>query len=72
MGQVLQPVALLIIRASLEQGSSSPLRVEVRTTRDVATGVQRTMTLTEVEPVLAEVRRWLGEFVERDAPAGRS
>ena len=51
--------ALLLIRAWVEQGSSSPLRADVRQTADVSAGFERSSTLTDAEGVTDIVRAWL-------------
>ena len=50
---------LLIIRAWAEPGSSSPLRVQIRLTTDVALGVERSEAITEVEAAIEIVQDWL-------------
>ncbi|HET7722627.1 MAG TPA: hypothetical protein VFK43_21860 [Acidimicrobiales bacterium] len=54
---------LLIIRAWVEEGSSEPLRANVRATTDVGTGIERTVTLTRAEEVGATVQEWLAEIL---------
>jgi hypothetical protein len=53
--------ALLIIRAWVEPGSSSPLRAPIRLTTDVAHGLERSRTLTQEEDVIEAVQAWLSE-----------
>jgi hypothetical protein len=53
---------LLIIRAWAEPGSSSPLRVQIRLTTDVALGVERSETITEVDAAIEIVQDWLLEM----------
>lgn len=58
---------LLIIRAWVEEGSSEPLRADVRATTDVATGIGGTVTLARAEEVGATVQKWLAEVLgDRD------
>ena len=61
----LDNVGLLIIRAWVEQGSSKPLRAQIRLTTDVAAGFERELTLADVSDVSATVEAWL-----RDVLAG--
>lgn len=61
--------ALLIIRAWTEEGSSDPLRAQIRFTKDVSCGFERTLTLAQADAVCATVREWLAEIVA-DAEAG--
>jgi hypothetical protein len=53
------PVALLVIRALLEEGAERPLRVVVRMTADTARGFERELLFSEPEPVGALVDAWL-------------
>ncbi len=55
------PVSLLLLRVWSEPDSSAPLRVDVRQTTDLSTGFRRTTTLTDIDAVLATVRRFLEE-----------
>lgn len=50
---------LFIIRAWLEEGSSKPLRVQMRRTKDVAAGIEDEMVVTDAEGVQAAVENWL-------------
>jgi hypothetical protein len=50
---------LMVIRAWIEEGSTKPLRAQVRHTIDVRTGFEAESTLTEPERVVAEVRAFL-------------
>ena len=52
---------LLIIRAWVEEGSSEPLRAQIRLTTDVSSGFEREMTLARSEEVCATVQAWLAE-----------
>jgi hypothetical protein len=58
---------LLIIRAYLENGSSSPLRAEIRLTSDVSVGIERTLTLVDRDSVSEVVRRWLDDILDGQA-----
>jgi hypothetical protein len=55
---------LLIIRAYSEGDSSSPLRAEIRLTRDVSAGIERTLNLADTEGVVHAVRTWLNDVLE--------
>jgi hypothetical protein len=61
------PVALLLIRAWLEEGAERPLRVVVRMTGDTARGFERELVFSEPDPVGALVNAWLTEMLP--APA---
>ncbi len=67
----LDHTGLLIIRAWVEQGSSKPLRAQIRLTTDVAAGFAGEITLTDINAVWAAVEAWL-DAVLTDAKAGRS
>jgi len=54
---------LLIIRTWIEQGSSEPLRAEIRFVTDAAAGIEHTLTFTRPEAVAAAVQEWLTDFV---------
>lgn len=54
---------LLIIRAWVEPGSSSPLRAQIRLTTDVAHGFERSLTLIQEEAVVTTVHAWLSEML---------
>lgn len=60
------PTGLMIIRAWLEPGSSTPLRATLRLTNDVSLGLERTVTLTDVDEIALVVRRWLGDLEAAD------
>jgi len=60
---------LLIIRAWIEEGSSEPLRVQVRICTDVATGLEHTLTTTRADAVCAAVREWLDEMLRQECSA---
>ena len=59
---------LLIIRAWAESGSSSPLRAQIRLTRDVSHGFERSLTVAEIEAVIATVQAWLPEVLAESLP----
>jgi hypothetical protein len=59
-----ESTGLLIIRAYLERGSSSPLRAEIRLTSDVSMGIERTVNLVDAEVVVQVVRSWLHDLLE--------
>jgi len=52
---------LLVIRTWVEPGSSRPLRAQVRLTRDVSAGFERTLTLARADAVSAVVQEWLAD-----------
>ena len=54
---------LLIIRAWIEEGSSEPLRAQIRLTTDVSIGFERTLTLARQEAVCDTVREWLADIL---------
>ena len=54
-----QRVALMIIRAWTEDGSSDPLRAEIRSTADVLLGIQSASTVIRSEHVIEAVRSFL-------------
>ena len=56
---------LLIIRAWIEEGSSEPLRVQVRVADDVSAGFDRVLTLSRADDVCAAVGEWLGDLVSK-------
>ncbi|MDQ6948111.1 MAG: hypothetical protein M3256_18040 [Actinomycetota bacterium] len=60
---------LLIIRAYLETESPVPLRAEIRLTSDVSAGIERALTLVDVDGVVEVVRSWLVEDILK-TPAG--
>lgn len=60
---------VLILRAWLEEGSSEPLRVQIRSTTDVSAGEERSVTLSRRDSIRTAVEDWLDEFV---AEADRS
>ena len=54
---------LLIIRAWVEQGSSKPLRAQIRLTTDLAAGLASEITLADVNAVAEEVEAWLQDVL---------
>jgi hypothetical protein len=52
-------VALLTIRAWCEEGSSNPLRVEIRMTSDVSSGFQSVWAVAERGQVMDAVKAFL-------------
>jgi hypothetical protein len=62
------PNALLVIRAWTEEGSPSPLRIELRHTLDVTRGISDSEWFSDDELVQAAVRAWLEDVLRgRDA-----
>ena len=58
---------LLIIRARIEEGSSEPLRAQVRLSADVST--EHALTLARPEAVCAMVQEWLADIsADADRP----
>jgi hypothetical protein len=56
-------IGLLIIRAWIEPGSSSPLRAQLRITTDVSVGFDASRTLTREEAVIEAVQAWLSSML---------
>jgi hypothetical protein len=54
---------LLIIRAWVENGSSKPLRAQIRLTTNIAAGITSEMTLAEITSVSAQVEAWLHDVL---------
>jgi hypothetical protein len=54
-----EQTGLMVLRVWTEDGSSEPLRVDVRQTYDLSRGFRRTLTLTDIDVVLAAVRTFL-------------
>jgi hypothetical protein len=54
-----EPIGLMVLRVWTEQGSARPLRVDVRQTSDLSRGFRRSVTLTDIDLVLATVRSFL-------------
>jgi hypothetical protein len=55
---------LLIIRAWVEPGSSSPLRAQIRLTTDVSRGFDRSRTISQEAAVLEAVQAWLSALLD--------
>ncbi len=49
----------MVLRVWTEDGSTEPLRVDVRQTYDLSRGFRRTVTMTDTELVLSAVRTFL-------------
>jgi hypothetical protein len=56
---VIPRTGLLIIRAWIEPGSSSPLRAQLRIATDVSVGFEASRTETREEAVIEAVQSWL-------------
>lgn len=56
----------MVLRVWTEEGSARPLRVDVRETFDLAQGLGGTLTLADIDDVLAAVRK----FVELSGSGG--
>jgi hypothetical protein len=54
---------LLVIRASLEEGSWQPLRAQIRLTTDVSAGFDHATTVAEVDATCEAVRGWLEQVL---------
>lgn len=54
-------MALLTIRVWSERGSQDALRADVRSARDVSTGLGPTVTVTDIGEVMRVVRAFLEE-----------
>lgn len=54
---------LLIIRAWIEEGSSMPLRADIRSTTDISRGLESERTVADAEIVAAIVQAWLAQFL---------
>lgn len=66
----LQPTGLMVLRVSVERGSSHPLRAHIRETSDVTHGFERSFVLSDVETTLQSVREWIeGLLAQEGAPA---
>lgn len=59
----LDHTGLLIIRAWVEQGSSKPLRAQIRLTANIGDGFERELTLVEVADVSMVVETWLRDVL---------
>ena len=65
-----ETLGLLVIRARLEEGSPTPLRAEVRITKDVSAGFDRVLNLSNADAVIEILREWLQHIVEGRVPGG--
>lgn len=54
-----QQTGLMVLRVWTEEGSTEPLRVDVRETFDLPRGFGRTLTITDLDVALAAVRKFL-------------
>lgn len=54
---------LMIIRAWIEEGSSEPLRAQIRLSTDITSGLEREVTLVRPEQVTATVEGWLADML---------
>ena len=59
---------VLIIRAWAEPGSLTPIRVHIRWTTDISTGLTDSATVTDQEAVVEFVRVWLKDVFLGSAP----
>ncbi len=59
---------LLIIRAWVEEESAEPLRIHLRSTTNIAAGLDPPMHLASGDRVAEIVRNWLAAIVEDDGP----
>lgn len=60
---------LMIIRVWSEEGSEQPLRANIRYTTDISAGIERGVTLTQVDAVCETVRQWLQDMITDDPPS---
>lgn len=56
-------MALLTIRVWSERGSQNTVRADVRSARDVSSGLGPTVTVTDIDEVMRVVRAFLKEVV---------
>ena len=61
--QEAKKVALLTIRAWCEEGSTHPLRAEIRLAHDVSSGFRPTVTVIRTDAVMDAVREFLDGVV---------
>lgn len=57
-----RPVGLLIVRASVEEGSGEQFRAQVRLTTDTALGFEREELLADAAAIQMIVGQWLEEL----------
>jgi hypothetical protein len=48
----------------MEEGSTDPLRAQIRVTDDISNGIERTITLTRSGPVGELVDAWIERMVD--------
>lgn len=58
------PVALLVVRAWRESGSTDPLRATIRLTTDTANGFTYELSVSDAATVTNVVRAWLEEVLQ--------
>jgi hypothetical protein len=58
-----QRTGLCILRAWVEPGSLSPLRVRIRFTTDVSQGLQQSLTVADQDVVVEAVQAWLSAML---------
>jgi hypothetical protein len=63
-----RPSGLLIIRAWVENGSTEPLRAQIRMTDDLAAGLHHSLTLVHSDRVAHVVEAWLRSVVDHAVP----
>jgi hypothetical protein len=61
---------LLVVRAWIEAGSSSPLRVNMRSTTEVSEGFQREANFADAAAAGVALRVWLEALEEVGRPNG--
>jgi hypothetical protein len=66
-GSGINRTGLLIIRAWIEEGSSEPLRVEMRIAHDVSAGFERRVTLARTNEVCETVKEWLDDVAGHES-----
>ena len=62
---------ILIIQARCEETSSQPLRAHLRLTTEISSGLEASMTLTQVAPVGTIVETWLNNLLTSKRPSNR-
>ncbi len=58
---------LLIIRVWTEEGSSTPLRVDIRTTVHVSKGIESEQTVADADTAVTIVQEWLAQFIKSNS-----
>jgi hypothetical protein len=53
---------IFVVRAWLEPGSTQPLRATIRSTGDVARGIEHELTVTDGGVACAHLLRWIEEL----------